>query len=85
MARVKAYPNPLRGAGSIVFDYLPLEASLRIYTLAGELVREYKGNATSQIIWDCKNEHGSGVSSGVYVYRLEAGKESKKGKVCIIR
>jgi flagellar hook assembly protein FlgD len=50
---------------------------LAIYNLLGEkirtLVNAQQPAGIQQATWDGRDEHGRRVSSGVYLYRLEAG------------
>jgi len=71
-------PNPFNPTTMIRFD-VPAGSgivTLRIYDVAGRLVRTLaNGNQTpgeKRAIWDGTNEHGEGVASGVYFYRLTA-------------
>ena len=54
-------------------------ASLKIYSLQGNLVRTLLRGSLSRgshsILWDGRNDFGEPVSSGVYLYRLTAGAE----------
>ncbi|RMF59074.1 MAG: T9SS C-terminal target domain-containing protein [Calditrichaeota bacterium] len=71
------YPNPFNPGTTIAF-YLPApsEVTLTVYDITGQKVRTlFQGQASPgehQIYWDGKNEAGETVSSGVYVYQLNA-------------
>jgi len=76
----------------VVFNYnIKREGmvSLRIYDIAGKLVKELlnrniePGNWT--IRWDGTSEDGEKVRSGHYFVRLESGKFSRTEKVVVIR
>jgi photosystem II stability/assembly factor-like uncharacterized protein len=79
------YPNPFSARGifdnpSTTIQYkLPQAAhvQLAIYNLLGEKVRtlvDAKESAgLKQITWDGRNDQGERVSSGMYLYRMEAG------------
>lgn len=84
---VMVYPNPYIGgkgnAVKIVFNNLPGESVLRIYTVSGKLVKTIKHNAAADgglEEWDV-----SGIAGGVYIYSVisKAGKET--GKVSIVK
>lgn len=94
---VFAYPNPYRpgssgqfgtspyGAG-IVFEGLPEGAKVRIYSLAGGLVRTLDDpDGDGRALWDARNSSGSEAASGVYVYVVSAGGSNKAGRVAIIK
>lgn len=82
VAGVKIYPNPFRPssvAGAVRFANLPYDTSVRIYTLLGELIREFKTGYDGTGTWDGKNEKGAEVASGVYLAFIEP--PGGKGKV----
>jgi streptogramin lyase len=81
---IRAYPNPLvirYGTETVRFDYAGL-AEVRIFTLAGELVREISVNG----VWDGRNADGKLVASGVYIFTLTTPDgDSGRGKILLIR
>jgi hypothetical protein len=74
---VQNYPNPFN-AGTTIPYQLPEDGkvTLMIFNLLGEkvrtLVNENKVAGSYSIHWDGRNEFGSNVPSGIYVYRLRA-------------
>jgi len=56
------------------FTNMPEVATVRIYNLAGKLVRTLqKSDQTTSIInWDLLTDNGLPVASGIYIYRVEA-------------
>lgn len=84
------YPNPFNPATTIKFTLeKPESVNIKIYDIKGALIRELmnkKANAGSnKIVWDGKNEHGNIVTSGIYFYRISAGKFSKTKRMVFIR
>jgi hypothetical protein len=75
--------------GGITFSNLPSECTIRIFTLAGALVRELKhsdvGGLLAQERWDGTTSSGDVAASGVYIWRVESASDSKVGKLMIIR
>jgi Tol biopolymer transport system component len=72
---VRAYPNPATDKVSIDFKLTrSAEVTLRIYTLTGELVYDWtKSNIAQGILdWECKNNSGNKIASGIYIYVLSA-------------
>src|SRR3989344_5783171 len=63
----------------VVFDF-DNKASLEIYNINGEKVKDFNENY-DKIIWDFKNNHGIKVANGVYPYRLIKKDEIKKGRL----
>ncbi len=71
------------------FINLPMECTIRIYTLAGELVDtiQHKSSVTNGAeTWDLLSKDNIGVAYGVYIYHVEApGIGEKIGKFAIIK
>ncbi len=87
---INVFPNPYCGDNTqelnkyqrfVTFNHLPPDATIRIYTLGGTLVRTIQkfgsggGNlplANSQLaIWDLCTEAGLPVGSGMYIIRID--------------
>ena len=84
-----AYPNPfhigVRGA-VLTFADLPLGAGVRIFTAAGELVRQLDGEAgDGAATWNGQSEAGFLVGSGIYYFvaQAETG-DAVRGKFAVI-
>lgn len=90
-------PNgPKAGAGQgqtgtaaegITFANIPQAGKIEIYTLDGRLVRRL--NIPSNMVipklkWDVKNSAGEKAASGVYIWRVISGANSKTGKLMVI-
>lgn len=84
------YPNPFNPKTTILFD-LPLNSyvTLTIYNIVGQKVKTlFDGEKTAgsyTIKWDGKDDKGSNVSSGIYFYRIEAGKCVQVKKMVLSR
>jgi hypothetical protein len=95
LERVLVVPNPYRatevwdqpGQNEIHFINLPSKARIRIYTVAGDLVRvlEHDDPVRDFERWDLKNETGKSVASGIYMYRVEAGAFQFQNRFVVIR
>ena len=73
---VRIFPNPLRpslGASyrSMNFTNVPADARLRVYTAAGEMIRELHSNPAGQATWDGRNDGGNDAASGLYFVIIE--------------
>lgn len=87
-----AFPNPFipsKGHREIMFTRLTAKATIRIYTIAGELVKTIvkSSGASDEVAWmPVVNAAGQPVASGVYIYHIEStdGK-TKIGKVMVIK
>ena len=71
------YPNPFNPSTTIKYT-LPKESNvqLAIYDITGSEVKTLvAGNQPvgyMEVIWDGKNNNGSQVSSGIYIFHLKA-------------
>lgn len=95
LERVLVVPNPYRGAevwdqpgqGEVHFINLPSTAVIKIYTTAGDLVRELQHSDPVRDFerWDLKNASGRAVASGIYIFRIEAGSFQFQNRFVVIR
>jgi hypothetical protein len=82
-----AYPNPFNPGVVIPFTLgsVAEQVSLTIYSILGQKVRRLELGVlpagARQVEWDGRDEKGEQLSSGVYVYRLQAGAWSATGRV----
>lgn len=78
-----------RGERRIEFVNLPQKCTIRIFTIAGKLVREISHNSTrdnGSESWDLLSKDGLDVAYGTYIYHVEApGIGSKVGKFSLIK
>jgi hypothetical protein len=84
-----AYPNPFNPYTNMSF-VLPeaTSYSLKIYNVAGQLVRSYEGVASADlnvITWDGRDNAGTEVASGVYFYKLTAASFSAAEKMVMMK
>ena len=93
-----AYPLPWRpgsggrfdsvpGTYGITFDNLTDKAEIRIYTVTGQLVREFKLTSSDLgvKVWDGKNSDGRKAASGIYLARIKSGSSVKTLKIAVER
>ena len=95
LSGLKAYPNPWRpGSGGsfdgpgILFNGLVDGAVIKIYTVAGDLVRRLDVSSADggQKLWDGTNDGGDRAASGVYLYlATDPAGDSRRGRVAVIR
>ena len=84
------YPNPGNPTTTIHFQLQESrEVVLRITNIMGQevktLVNEYREAGTYTIIWDGKNNHGTEVPSGVYLYTLQTGDRVLTKKLMLLK
>ncbi|MCK4549297.1 MAG: T9SS type A sorting domain-containing protein [Candidatus Krumholzibacteria bacterium] len=83
-------PNPFNPSTEIIFSLpRPSEVILYIYDISGKRVRrlleERRQAGRHSARWNGLDDRGSPVVSGVYFYRLKAGKESESRKMILLR
>ena len=100
MDDIRVVPNPYKGSadweewtgsgvrlGKIYFMNLPEKCTVRIYTIAGDLVRMLEHNDVTfgALGWDLTGEAGVQVASGIYIYHVDAPDYGEKlGKFAIL-
>lgn len=83
LSNVRAVPNPYFAKSAyelnqfehvVKFTNLPTKCTIRIFNLAGDLVRtlDKDDDTTSILEWDLFNENDIPVASGFYVYHVDA-------------
>jgi len=83
-------PNPFNPSTEIRY-YLPekCSVSLDVYDVTGVLVARlsegYRDKGTHTVSWDGRDRNGRQMSSGVYFYRLKAGKTEISRKMVLAR
>lgn len=80
-----AYPNPfnLAQSGTTTFTGLPENANLLVTTVSGMNVRRFTDVVGGEVIWDGRNESGSEVATGVYLWYVENSEQH--GKLIVLR
>jgi photosystem II stability/assembly factor-like uncharacterized protein len=78
---VNVFPNPYYGLNRaevdrlhkfITFNHLPAKATIRIFNIAGVMVRTIvKDDETQFATWDLTNERGLPVGGGIYLAHIE--------------
>jgi concanavalin A-like lectin/glucanase superfamily protein len=87
---VVIYPNPYRSdikpEKEVSFDRVPAQATIRLYDISGQLIKTIKKDSqVPWVRWDLKNESGSHVASGVYIYIIRANGQERRGKIAILQ
>lgn len=84
------FPNPFNPETN--FNYHlpnPVNVSLKIYNILGQeirtLVNQFQQAGTYAVRWDGKDNYGKAVSSGVYLYSINAGLINVTKKMMVVR
>ncbi|MDZ7304359.1 MAG: right-handed parallel beta-helix repeat-containing protein [candidate division KSB1 bacterium] len=84
------YPNPFNPNTTIRFA-LPEagNVTLAIYNIYGQLVRQLVSGEMKagwhSVVWDAKNDNGTRVASGVYLYVIKAGSFTAQRKLVLMK
>ncbi len=88
LEQIQVFPNPFFGYHKdqtstsnpfITFSNLPnAECTLRIYSLAGQLIRRFDHTVGTYETWDLTNTYGSAVASGIYIVHIEVEEVGNK-------
>jgi flagellar hook assembly protein FlgD len=83
-------PNPFNPSTVIGFGLASdMPVRLAVYSAAGQKVRELVSGRMSagrhSVAWNGRDDSGQPVSSGVYLYRLEAGGRNETRKMMLMR
>jgi hypothetical protein len=84
------YPNPFNPATSINYTLnKDIHVKLSVYNILGQKIKtliDKQQTAGQHVVhWEGKNGAGQQVSTGVYIYKLEAGDFSKTMKMLLLR
>jgi endoglucanase len=84
------FPNPFNPSTNIHFSLTEhSNVEISVYTIDGRLIRNliknHYGVGAHTIRWDGRDASGKRVSSGLYIYRIEAGEKIVTGKMTLVR
>ena len=84
------YPNPFNPVTNISFDIPEVaEVTLEIYNVMGQKVRTLAQGQHEpgryKIQWNATNDYGQALSSGMYIYRIQAGDFVSVKKLVLIK
>lgn len=91
---IRVVPNPyigradwevFEGERRIEFTHLPLDATVRVFTLAGDQVITLTQPAGGTLVWDLLSDNGQGIAPGLYYYHVESPVGEKIGKFAIVK
>jgi hypothetical protein len=95
LSQIKVVPNPYiahavwetkEGIRKIQFTHLPDVCTIRVYTLAGDLIRTIDHtNGSGAEDWDMLNKDQMGIVPGVYFYHVDSKYGQKLGKFVVIK
>jgi kumamolisin len=88
LSTVRVHPSPwrrnLHNGHPVTFDGLPAGSTVKIFAVDGHHVATLS-NAAGSAEWSLKNENGSDVASGIYLYLVTSPQGKIHGKFVVIR
>ena len=86
---LRNYPNPFNGNTNFVFQLNnDSDIKLSIYDLNGKLIKEinkYRIRGLNELRWNGRNEMDQEISSGVYLYILNADGKTSSNKLIFLK
>ena len=87
---VKNYPNPFNPETNIQYTLQnPEYVTLKIYNMQGQLIRslinENQGAGDYSVKWDGTDDSAEKVVSGMYIYKLNVGKDTFSKKLMLMK
>ncbi|NQV17324.1 MAG: T9SS type A sorting domain-containing protein [Armatimonadetes bacterium] len=88
---LRNYPNPFNPETIISFSTTELteNTEINIYNINGQKVKQLVSEQLSagqySVVWNGKDDSGETVSSGVYFYKMDAGKYSSTKKMILMK
>ncbi|MFI5251373.1 MAG: type IX secretion system sortase PorU [Bacteroidota bacterium] len=99
LTNVFNYPNPFSSSTIFTFEHNQIgkvKADVKIYTVAGRLIRSINAdnlaahNRVVQVSWDGRDQDGSRIANGIYLYKIIAKTEDERfaseayGKISVL-
>ncbi len=83
-------PNPFNPSTTIAFTVpRDAEVSLRVFDVRGRLVRTLvdgvRPAGQHTVDWDGRDDRGAGAASGVYLYQLQVGDETRHRRMLMVK
>ncbi len=85
---IHVFPNPFKpslGHTHLTFRNIPLNSTITVTTISGDLVKTFDDTQQSDIVWDVKSEDQRELASGVYPYWVAHAGKLSSGKIFVIR
>lgn len=90
VANLSNFPNPFNPETSISFSMNKgSEVSLEVFNILGQrvatLLDDYKSQGNHTVIWKGKDDKNNNLSSGIYLYKLTVGNQTKMNKMILMK
>ncbi len=92
LKNIKAVPNPyfVRNGnagrvGELQFKNLPDKCTIRIYTMAGDLVETLDHVGSGEAYWNLLSSNNQQVASGIYIFHVESDYGEFLGRFAVVK
>ncbi len=86
IAHYSAMVETVEGEAELQFQNIPVECTIRIYTLSGDLVQTLSHtDGTGSQSWNLLSSGRQQIASGVYIYHVESTFGDKIGRFAVIK
>lgn len=90
ISTLRNYPNPFSGSTNIEFSLKsPQDIRFSVYNLRGQLVHEELCSGLSAgahaLDWNGTDHSGRALANGIYLYRLQAAKHTRTGRLVLLK
>ena len=87
---LRSFPNPFSSSATIEYVLpAPAHVSVRIYTFLGRRIRTLdqgdRSTGVHAVEWDGKTDSGEAASSGIYLYRVDAGGRAASDRLLLMK
>jgi hypothetical protein len=72
-------------AENVTFYGLPAKATIVVYTLDGNQIKQIDHDAAGTEPWDLTSDAGQPIVSGVYIYVVDSDAGKAVGKLVVVR
>jgi hypothetical protein len=84
------FPNPFNPVTTIEYSLTAdSHVTVKVYNTSGQeiktLVNQNQGPGKHTVVWDATDKDNNTVTSGLYIYRVEAGKSSASGRMMFLK
>ncbi len=84
------YPNPFNPTTTISFSLInDSDIEISVYNIKGQkvktLINDQYSKGSHSVIWNGKDSNNKSVSTGIYFYKISAGKETQVKKMLLLK
>jgi hypothetical protein len=94
MDQIRVVPNPyiaraswesVEGERRMEFIHLPDQATVRVYSLSGDLVQTLSHEGSGTLVWNMLTSNGQGIAPGLYYFHVDSNVGTRVGKFAVIK